>query len=248
MFNKIQLHLISCVVSIIFCLSSCGINFNLSAKENITPASVAYLKTSQPTLTPSPPPTSTFISTPTKTPTPTPLPRDYLVKEGDTLSKIASTYQIPIASIILNNFFDDPNLIFPGQYLQIPLENETPSRIIKEGKQIVVILSQQTAYAFEEGLLQKEFIVSTGLPNTPTVLGNYVIQTKYDSTRMIGPGYDLPNVPWTMYFYQGYSFHGTYWHSNFGQPMSHGCINMKTEEAKWLYDWAPIGTKVLILP
>ena len=84
--------------------------------------------------------------------------------------------------------------------------------------------------------------------DTPTVMGEYRIQTKLESARMTGPGYDLPDVPWIMYFYQGYSFHGTYWHNNFGTPMSHGCINMKTEDAKWLYDWAPLGTKIVIYP
>ncbi|KKP46220.1 MAG: hypothetical protein UR39_C0014G0011 [Candidatus Woesebacteria bacterium GW2011_GWA1_33_30] len=64
--------------------------------------------------------------------------------------------------------------------------------------------------------------------------------------------YYLPNVPYVMFFandqipaYRGFSFHGTYWHNNFGQPMSHGCINMKTEEAGLLYNWADpnLGSK-----
>ena len=51
--------------------------------------------------------------------------------------------------------------------------------------------------------------------------------------------YELPGVPWTCFFTaQGHAFHGTYWHENFGVPMSHGCINMRTEEAKWLFRWA----------
>jgi len=63
---------------------------------------------------------------------------------------------------------------------------------------------------------------------------------------MIGPGYNLPNVPWVMYFYDGYAIHGTYWHHNFGHPMSHGCINMTIPDAHWLYNWAPKGTLVVI--
>ncbi|MCB0137619.1 MAG: L,D-transpeptidase, partial [Caldilineaceae bacterium] len=43
---------------------------------------------------------------------------------------------------------------------------------------------------------------------------------------------------WVQYFYEDYGFHGTYWHSNFGQPMSHGCVNMTNADAKWLYEWA----------
>jgi lipoprotein-anchoring transpeptidase ErfK/SrfK len=49
-----------------------------------------------------------------------------------------------------------------------------------------------------------------------------------------------------MYFYQGYALHGTYWHSNFGQPMSHGCVNMRTPDAEWLYQFAPVGTAVRV--
>ena len=63
---------------------------------------------------------------------------------------------------------------------------------------------------------------------------------------MSGPGYNLPNVPWTMYFHGGYAIHGTYWHNNFGRPMSHGCVNMKTPEAKILFQWAPKGTLVVV--
>jgi len=49
-----------------------------------------------------------------------------------------------------------------------------------------------------------------------------------------------------MYFYEGYSLHGTYWHHNFGHPMSHGCVNMRTSDAAWLYNWASVGTLVNI--
>jgi len=52
-------------------------------------------------------------------------------------------------------------------------------------------------------------------------------------------------VPYTMYFYRGYAIHGTYWHSNFGRPMSHGCVNMRTQDAAWLYSWAVVGTPVV---
>ena len=64
---------------------------------------------------------------------------------------------------------------------------------------------------------------------------------------MIGPGYDLPNVPYTQYFYKGYGLHGTYWHHNFGTPMSHGCINMPTDQAEWAFNWATYGTPVIVV-
>ena len=63
---------------------------------------------------------------------------------------------------------------------------------------------------------------------------------------MVGPGYNLPNVPWVASFKGAYTIHGTYWHHNFGHVMSHGCVNMLTAQAKLIYDWVEIGTKVII--
>jgi lipoprotein-anchoring transpeptidase ErfK/SrfK len=94
------------------------------------------------------------------------------------------------------------------------------------------------------------FLISSGKwGRTPT--GNFRIWIKLRYTKMEGGSkalntyYYLPNVPYVMYFYndeipkwRGYGLHGTYWHNNFGHPMSHGCINMKTEEAGLLYQWA----------
>ncbi|RME65323.1 MAG: L,D-transpeptidase [Caldilineae bacterium] len=90
----------------------------------------------------------------------------------------------------------------------------------------------------------KEFIVSTGLPGTPTVQGVFRmwvrvrVQTMSGGNRASGTYYSLPNVEWVQYFYEDYSFHGTYWHNNFGHPMSHGCVNMRNEDAEWLFKWA----------
>ena len=108
------------------------------------------------------------------------------------------------------------------------------------------LASQQRTYAYENGKLLHAVTVSTGLPGTPTVTGTYNIYVKYDAQLMTGPGYYLPNVPYVMYFYRGYGLHGTYWHNNFGHPMSHGCVNLPTDEARWFYDWAPVGTKVVV--
>ncbi len=122
-------------------------------------------------------------------------------------------------------------------------------------KRIEVDLTNQKVYAYEDNIRIYEFVVSTGKwGRTPT--GEFTIWTKVKSQLMSGGSkalhtyYYLPNVPWVMFFYnadiaksRGYSFHGTYWHNNFGQPMSHGCINMKIDEAKMLYDWAtPVVT------
>ena len=79
----------------------------------------------------------------------------------------------------------------------------------------------------------------------PTVKGRFKIYAKYRATRITGPGYDLPNVPWTMYFHSSYALHGAFWHSVFGHLRSHGCVNMTPRDAKWIFDWSeprlPLG-------
>jgi lipoprotein-anchoring transpeptidase ErfK/SrfK len=113
---------------------------------------------------------------------------------------------------------------------------------------IDIDLSQQRLYAYEGDTLIASFVVSTGTAQYPTVTGRFRIYVKYVSANMSGPGYYLPNVPYTMYFYQGYGIHGTYWHNNFGTPMSHGCVNMRTSDAAWLFEWASVGTPVVVHP
>lgn len=122
------------------------------------------------------------------------------------------------------------------------LDNLTPVEMPDEERWIRVDLSEQTVVAYEGKKPVRAFIVSSGLPGTPTVTGQFRIRTKVlEQTMSGGEGnyaYNLPGVKWVQYFYEEYSFHGTYWHNNFGHPMSHGCLNMTNADAKWLFDWA----------
>lgn len=113
-------------------------------------------------------------------------------------------------------------------------------------KHIFVDLSTQTLTAYQGSVLVLKTLVATGKWNrTPT--GNFHIWEKLVSTRMKGgegaDAYDLPNVPYVMYFHNDFGLHGAYWHDNFGHPMSHGCVNMRQIDAKALYAWAdgPVG-------
>ncbi|MBM3151078.1 MAG: L,D-transpeptidase [Chloroflexi bacterium] len=121
-------------------------------------------------------------------------------------------------------------------------------------KRIEVDLTRQQVTAFENGLAIFQTTISSGIPSgsntdsgipTTTPDGNFSVLNKMPSAHM-GDGnlasdleaYELPGVPWNCYFTQlGHAFHGTYWHDNFGVPMSHGCINMRTEDARWLFRW-----------
>jgi len=113
------------------------------------------------------------------------------------------------------------------------------------GRYIDINLAEQTLYAFEGSNLVNQFLVSAGLTG-PTPVGEFAIYAKDRSTLMDGPGYYLPNVEWVSWFTGDYSIHGTYWHHNFGHPMSHGCVNASNGDAEWLFGWADIGTPVYI--
>ncbi len=123
-------------------------------------------------------------------------------------------------------------------------------------KEIVVSIGQQSMWAYEDGALVKTSLVSTGtaeVPQTETPIGTWSILTKYDIQDMegtiSGEDYFVPDVPDVMYFDNlGNALHGTYWHNNFGTPMSHGCVNLPLDVAAWMYDWAPIGTAVTVIP
>ncbi|HEX2618994.1 MAG TPA: L,D-transpeptidase, partial [Phototrophicaceae bacterium] len=147
-----------------------------------------------------------------------------------------------------------PDLLYVGQVLTIPAagvyeptQEDAPPAPTNTGRSILVSTENQRIYAYEDGKLVHSQLASTGLPATPTVKGDYKILYKYVADDMSGPGYFLPQVPYTMYFYQGYAIHGTYWHNAFGRPMSHGCVNLPTDEAKWFFDWASVGTPVRVI-
>lgn len=111
---------------------------------------------------------------------------------------------------------------------------------------IQIDLNRQRLVAWEGNNPVYAVIVSTGKPSTPTRVGTFTVQTKHSSTRMTGPGYDVPDVPYTMYYDGGMAIHGAYWHNLFGTPVSHGCTNVAVDHAKWLFDWASVGTPVVV--
>ena len=110
-------------------------------------------------------------------------------------------------------------------------------------KWIEVSIDEQKLRAWEGNKLVMEFPISSG-KWSPTPKGTFNIWHKTRSQSMIGGSqalgtyYNLPNVPNNMFFYKGYALHGAYWHNNFGQPMSHGCVNEPLASAAKIFDWA----------
>jgi lipoprotein-anchoring transpeptidase ErfK/SrfK len=179
---------------------------------------------------PTPTPTETATSTPAP-PTPTPTP---------TLTPSPSPTPTPTPTPIPPTPTAPPPTPVPPTATAIPVHTATGVRWID------IDLTNQLLLAYEGDTLVRTIVVSTGLPYTPTPVGQFQIYVKYLYDTMSGPGYYLPDVPYTMYFYRGYGIHGTYWHNNFGTPMSHGCVNLPTPQAEWLFNWASVGTLVNI--
>ncbi len=141
-----------------------------------------------------------------------------------------------------------------------PLSPDVPL----DEKRVEVSLRDQLLTAFEGDLPVYRARISSGAGVIPvpqgkqTPRGQFNITSKSPSKHMGGvlasgapDEYILPGVPWTSFFIfeSGVAFHGTFWHSNFGLPMSHGCINMRNVDAKWLFRWVtpsfdlPIGDR-----
>jgi lipoprotein-anchoring transpeptidase ErfK/SrfK len=201
---------------------------------------------------------------------PSPNQLSHTIQPGDTLAAIARNYGVSLDELIAANAIADANLLYAGQTLVIPdgdpavpqepglpaptdvPTEPTPTQPaaspgeIGGERWIDVDLSEQqlTAYAGDTPL--HSFLVSTGLPATPTPVGQFRIWIKLRYDDMAGTGYYIEDVPFVMYFHEGYGLHGVTWHGNFGQPMSHGCINLPTQEAEWLFGFAEVGTLVNI--
>lgn len=171
--------------------------------------------------------------------------------------KLTRNLQKPLSLTNLTGMYDTSQImgVFHGVKVSTPLlATSQPTTTVlgatSSDKRIEIDLTNQRIYAYEGEEKVYDFLISSGKwGRTPT--GEFTIWIKLRYTLMAGGSkalhtyYYLPNVPYTMYFYnnevpkeRGYGIHGTYWHSNFGHPMSHGCINMKTEEVEQLFYWA----------
>ena len=179
----------------------------------------------------------------------------HTVHAGESVSRIAGQYGVSPAAIARLNGLTIHSVLEVGQTLRVPSEDaleliesmyprldpvQYPS---STERWVEVDLSEQLAIAYEGTNPIKAFVISTGVGNSPTVTGTFRIWAKIamqdmsGGSRAAGNYYHLKDVPNVQFFYRGFGFHGTYWHSNFGTPMSRGCVNMTKEDAKWLFEW-----------
>ena len=128
----------------------------------------------------------------------------------------------------------------------IPRNELTPLSPGVAGKRVEIDLKQQLVTCFEGDRAVMTTRIASGDGGFATPKGEWEIRRKRPSRHMssdgedaaAGPDYDLIGVPWVGYFLAGISFHGTYWHNDYGDPRSHGCINMTPPASRWLFRWS----------
>uniref|UniRef100_B8HTC5 ErfK/YbiS/YcfS/YnhG family protein n=1 Tax=Cyanothece sp. (strain PCC 7425 / ATCC 29141) TaxID=395961 RepID=B8HTC5_CYAP4 len=196
-----------------------------------------------PAATPSPSPTPAASSSPTVQPTPSASPSP-VAKPSPSPTPGPKATSAPTVK---------PSPSVPpkstGQK-QVPKKDPIAAKIsaLKQTQQrwIQISLTRQRLIAWEGNKPVYAVIISTGKPGTETPSGIYTIQTKLRQARMQGDDYDIPDVPYTMYYDGSYAIHGAYWHRSFGTPVSHGCVNVAVDHAGWLFNWANVGTPVIV--
>lgn len=174
-------------------------------------------------------------------------------EDGKDWYKIIFDKDIPYPERVSDDWYVivDSNSITPFTDIG---DEELTKNSATTSKYIVIDLSQEMLYAYGGNELFTQESISTGLDFTPTPIGTFEVFKKTPSRYMQGPipnvstqVYDLPGVPWNLYFTSGGSvIHGAYWHDHFGKPWSHGCVNLEPQKAKKLYLWADIGIKVIV--
>ncbi|MFH1631827.1 MAG: L,D-transpeptidase family protein [bacterium] len=190
--------------------------------------------------------------------------------DGDGMDEFGASTKAGTASI---KFFEmtgaEAKLVSPfdGEVgiASTTIENGSPDHIVAlstmpqtedtEGQFIIVDIGNQTLFAYENGALLRSFLISSGVWSWPTPEGEFSVLEKllwHDYAWYYGEGnpnnYNLPDVKYNLKFKPHFYIHYAYWHNNFGNRMSHGCVNAPYDEVGWLFDWASVGTPVHVVP
>jgi len=125
------------------------------------------------------------------------------------------------------------------RFIRIARRRSPPSGLPERAKWVQVDLCEQTLVAYEGQQPVFATVVSTGVRGKRTLTGLHRVWLKTAHDRMHGRGYDLEEVPYTLYFKHGQALHGAFWHDQFGRAITHGCVNLSMADARWLFQWAP---------
>jgi LysM repeat protein len=181
----------------------------------------------------------------------------YTVQPGDTVSSIAVRNGITAWAIVEANHLANPNFIYVGQRLVIP-GGSSPApapapQTSGSNKRIVIDLSEQHMYVYQDGGLLYSWVTSTGMPGAATIPGHFQVLNKLPNAYAYTWGLQMPY--WLGIYWAGSLQNGIHalpimadgrilWEGYLGQPVSYGCIILSTENAATLYNWAEVGTPV----
>lgn len=241
----------------------------LTASNTVTPTHTPAL-TSTPTATPkktsSPTPTVTLTPSPTLSPTKVVHSQNiYTVKRGETLAKIAAKFNCDLNELMRRNNIDNASTVKQGTRLVIPMDTtggagqnkgaSPPASVRKSGKSILVDISEQHMYAYEGKKLVLSFNASTGR-NGSTFTGTFSILDKIPKAWSAPWGFWMPH--WMGIYYVGSNLENGFhslpvltngqeiWGDEIGVPITYGCVVLDPGDMKRLFNWAEIGTPVLI--
>ena len=187
-------------------------------------------------------------------------PSIYIVQPGDTLIRISARHGVSVSQLAGANGLHWNSWVYVGQQLVIPGDTEGSTRPSEATTYIVQRGDTLTRIAARYGVSVSRLARASGLrryswvyvgqrltipEGAPPSVPQDTSGERWIDVNMRGPGYYLRDVPYVMYFYKDYGLHGTYWHDNFGTPMSHGCVNLSSADAQWLFNWASVGTRVV---
>ena len=186
----------------------------------------------------------------------------HTVQPGETLTAIAIRYGVTLWTLVQVNSIANPSRIFPGQGLAIPrassiaLASTPPVTGARGGgKRIVVDLSEQHLYAYQGETLVYSFVASTGMPGAATRSGTFRVLDKIPNAYASTWNLQMPH--WLGIYWAGSTENGIHalpilsngqrlWAGYLGTPVSYGCIVLGIQEARTLYEWAEVGTPVII--
>jgi hypothetical protein len=142
----------------------------------------------------------------------------------------------------------DPNLAVKEANVGLALPRPRPAWIRPNERWIDIDIRQQVLVAFEGDAPAYATLVSTGKRSNneaeryDTPVGQFRVYAKHVTTTMDGDTaaagpYSIEDVPWVMYFHESYAIHGAFWHGQWGWRMSHGCVNLAPNDARWVFNW-----------
>jgi LysM repeat protein len=181
----------------------------------------------------------------------------YTVRAGDTVSSIAVLHGVTAWAIVQANHLANANFIYVGQRLVIPggsaPAQSTEAQPSASNKRIVIDLSEQHMYVYQNGELLWSWVTSTGMPGAETIPGSFKVLNKVPNAYAYTWGLQMPY--WLGIYWAGSLQNGIHalpimangqilWDGYLGQPVSYGCVILSTENARTLYNWAEVGTPV----